>query len=178
MKSESWAGASYFVALSSLARLRLGCSENQVVAEWELFMLNSVGYNSAVRRAARSKLEAIKQRDADVLQQLHSEVAVALTSPDFIVPTPTPLPTPSPTQPAPGTSTTTPFSVTVGLGMFRHPGSHFSNMHRVATFASTCSSWIRIVPVCHACLRVESSESVVYCLCACRRMEWSLCRRV
>ena len=66
------------------------------MAEWELFLLTSVGYKSAVRKDARDKLYTIQTNDAQVLQVLHEEVAAVLASGRLVVPTPTPLPEPTP----------------------------------------------------------------------------------
>jgi hypothetical protein len=73
----------------------------QVVAEWELFLLTSVGYSAGVRRQARQRLWDIQARDAAVLGELHARVQRALDGP-IIVPTPTPLPTPRPALPPAG----------------------------------------------------------------------------
>ncbi len=53
--------------------LLCGCPHGwQVVAEWELFLLTSVGYSGVVRRAALQRLRDIHARDADRLQKLHA----------------------------------------------------------------------------------------------------------
>jgi hypothetical protein len=75
----------------------------QVVAEWELFLLTSVGYSATVRRAARERLDAIHARDSETLHALHREVAAVLSGP-LEAPTPTPLPTPLPMMPPEGLS--------------------------------------------------------------------------
>ena len=64
---------------------------SQVVAEWEMFLLNSVAYSLPVRRTARTKLEAIKAHDAAYLSELHNSVGGDLMSMSF-EPTPTALP--------------------------------------------------------------------------------------
>ena len=51
---------------------------SQVVAEWQLFFLTSVGYNGAVRRQAKAALYAIKEHDEQRLSQLHAEVTTML----------------------------------------------------------------------------------------------------
>jgi hypothetical protein len=72
----------------------------QVVAHWELFLLNAVGYHPHVRRAARDRLSAIEARDAAHLQALHQEVMTMVGSITLSdVPTPTPLPAPRPLEP-------------------------------------------------------------------------------
>ena len=77
----------------------------QVVAEWELFLLTSVGYNAAARRASRARLLAIQDRDRRQLAQLHAEVDIVLSTMGA-APTPTPLPVPTPVHPASGLSHT------------------------------------------------------------------------
>jgi hypothetical protein len=68
---------------------------SQVIAEWEMFLLNSVGYHAPVRRAARTKLEAINARDARVLRELHAGIQRDLPSlPEVAAPTPAPTPKP------------------------------------------------------------------------------------
>jgi hypothetical protein len=73
----------------------------QVVAEWELFLLTSVGYSATVRRAARERLDALHARDSETLHALHREVAAVLSGP-LEAPSPTPLPTPLPMTPPQG----------------------------------------------------------------------------
>jgi hypothetical protein len=94
-------GRNTLLSTASQSLLHPSPTFSQVVAEWELFLLTSVGYSPQARREARSKLDAIHTRDAARLAHLHAEVQAVLGA-SMAVPTPTPLPTPSPVLPMAG----------------------------------------------------------------------------
>ncbi len=94
-------GRNTLLSTASQSLLHPSSTFSQVVAEWELFLLTSVGYSPQARREARSKLDAIHARDAARLARLHAEVQAVLGA-SMAVPTPTPLPTPSPVLPTTG----------------------------------------------------------------------------